>query len=288
MKSILAALMAAFLLIGCDHSNPIDSPSANATQSQAMFSELSMAKTANATLSSDISTFGDDGAQGSHDSLRNARMLDSLKKYLSLTDNQFASLNVYGATLFASLGDIRSQVVSHAIARDSARTLVKAARDQFVASVVSILTAEQVTLFEAWLNLYWDKTPHRRGPGRGGDDGGPGGLDDSLRNAQMLDSLKAYLSLTDGQFTSLKEYGTTLITTLGEIKTKVDAHAISPDSARTLEKAARDQFIASVKSILTAEQVVLLEKWLTIHAEKPPHRGGPGGGPHGGPGGRRP
>jgi hypothetical protein len=285
MKSILAALMAAFLLIGCDKSNPIDSPSsANAAQSLAMFSELSMANTANATLATDISTMSDDGALCAHDSIRNARMLDSLKAYLSLTDIQFSSLNEYGITLFTSLGEIRSKVVAGAITRDSARTLVKAARDQFVASVISMLTPEQATLFETWLTLYWDKTPHRGGPGRRGDDGGPGGLNDSLRHAQMLDSLKAYLSLTDVQFASLKEYGTVLMTTLGEIKTKVNAHAISPDSARTLGKAARDQFIASVKSILTTDQVGLLEKWLTIYGEKPPHRGGP----HGGPGGRRP
>ncbi|MFA6456115.1 MAG: hypothetical protein WCW40_04775 [Bacteroidota bacterium] len=173
MRSIFAALLAAILVVGCDQSNPIDS-SASGTQGEAMFSELSMAKTAHATLVlEDAST---DNETCPHDSLRNHHMLDSLKAHLSLTESQFDTVKVFAATLISTLHDIRSQVEAKTITRDSARVLVKAARDLFVLSVKSILTAQQTSLFETWLMRYWNRPPHHRhGHGRPGGHGGPGG-----------------------------------------------------------------------------------------------------------------
>lgn len=291
MKSIFAALMVAFLVIGCDHSNPNSSSSGNTGQSQVMFSELSMAKTANAMLSTDISTVGDDGVQYLHDSMRNAQMLDSLKVYLSLTEVQFTSLKEYGTTLLATLGGIRSQVIVQSVTKDSARLLVIAARDQFVASVNSMLTTQQSALFQTWLIRYWNNKPFCGIPRPIRNGIGPDRFIDSLRHAQILDSLKAYLALTDDQFLLLKDYDTILFSTLNSIQSNINTHSITPDSAMTLQKAARDQFISSLKSILTADQIILLDTWEALHEKTPPHRDGTTGprrGPHGGPVGGRP
>lgn len=172
MKSILAALMITLLVVGCDQSSPVDSNS-DLAQQEATFSELSMYNTTQAPSTVQIIT-ADSGRQF-HDSLRNMRMLDSLKAYLSLTDEQFTSVKTYGATLFATLADIRNQVMSKTITREEAKTLVIAARDQFVTSVKSILTADQLTLFTTWLEKHWNKPPHRGVPGGRKGHGGPGG-----------------------------------------------------------------------------------------------------------------
>jgi hypothetical protein len=122
-----------------------------------------------------------DSGRHLHDSLRNAYMLDSLKAYLTLTDEQFAKVQEFGSTLFSTLADIRSQVQARTIKPDSAMTLVKIARDEFVASVKSILTEEQTTLFDEWLVKHWNKPIHGRegkpgrGPGGKGHRGGHGG-----------------------------------------------------------------------------------------------------------------
>jgi hypothetical protein len=95
-------------------------------------------------------------------------MLDSLKVYLTLTDEQFALLKAAGTTLFTALEDIRAQVQAKTVTPDSALVLVKAARDQFVASVKIFLTADQLVKFDQWLILYWNKTPKAPRRPRGG------------------------------------------------------------------------------------------------------------------------
>ena len=54
------------------------------------------------------------------------------------------------------------------------RELVKAARDQFVASVQSILTTDQLALFDRWVVKFWNKAGHRGGPRGHGGSGGHG------------------------------------------------------------------------------------------------------------------
>ncbi|MCX6138410.1 MAG: hypothetical protein NTV54_13045, partial [Ignavibacteriales bacterium] len=93
---------------------------------------------------------------------------------------------------------------------------------------------------------------------------------DSLKNNAMLDSLKAYLSLTAGQYTLLKAAGSTLFATLGNIKAQVAAKAITPDSAFVLVKAGRDQFVTSVKAFLTADQLPTFERWLSLYWNRQP------------------
>jgi hypothetical protein len=94
---------------------------------------------------------------------------------------QFDSLKAYGAALFSELDSIRSYIRSGAISKDSARILVAAARDQFVAAVSAILTVDQQTLFNKWIVKFWDPRMmggRRHGPGHGsgpGHGGGPGG-----------------------------------------------------------------------------------------------------------------
>lgn len=172
MKKIFAVVFFALLLVGCDKSNPTESTSASS--SEVAFSETSMLKMAIITVDGLVVITGADSV--CHDSLRNVRMLDSLTIHLGLTAEQFDSVNVYGATLFTSLQDIRQQVKDTLITKLQARDLVKAARDQFIASVRSILTTEQTTIFDAWIIKFWNKQGHRGGPrGHGGPNGGHGG-----------------------------------------------------------------------------------------------------------------
>jgi hypothetical protein len=180
MKSIFAALVLALLVVGCDRSGPVDASADQTTE--ATFSELSMYKITIETEA--VQIISADSGKHQHDSLRNGRMMDSLKTFLKLSDAQFDSVKLYGATLFATLGDIRTQVMTNVITRDSARVFVAEARNTFVLSVKSILSAEQLTLFETWLTRHWlDDHRGGRGPGgrghggRGGHGrpGGPGG-----------------------------------------------------------------------------------------------------------------
>lgn len=174
MKNLLAALLLALLVIGCDRSSPVDASASTATQSEAVFSETSMLKAVLPT-GSIADVVADTGVRPPHDSLRNVYMLDSLKAYLGLTDEQFTQLQGFGATLQTTLADIKTQVDAKTITRDSAKVLVGLARATFVDSVKSILTADQLTSFETWLTKYWDRKPIRGVPGGHGGHGGPGG-----------------------------------------------------------------------------------------------------------------
>lgn len=168
MKNIFAVIVAALLLVGCDKNNPVDQ---TASSSEVEFSETSMYKTA---VAADEELVRLSAGSVVHDSLRHGRMLGSLRWYVGLSDAQVESVKVYGKSLFESLQNIRAQVQDSTITRDEARILVQAARDQFVASVKSILTEDQTTKFEEWIVKFWNKHHHRRGHGRGRHDG-PGG-----------------------------------------------------------------------------------------------------------------
>ncbi|MEW6061997.1 MAG: hypothetical protein AB1600_08670 [Bacteroidota bacterium] len=170
MKNIFVVVSFALLLVGCDKNNPVEQTSSTA---DVEFSETSMYKTAVATDDEYVRLCRDSVA---HDSLRHGKMLGTLKWYVGLSDAQVESVKVYGKLLFESIQDIRQQVKDSAITREEARILVQAARDQFVASVKSILTEDQRTKFEEWIVKFWNKH-HRRGHERGsrGEHGGHGG-----------------------------------------------------------------------------------------------------------------
>ncbi len=185
MKQILAAILALVLVAGCERGGPTDSASSQtsvAAQSTGTFGEVSMYKMA-VTSAADIAPA--EIEIQAHDSLKNNAMLDSLTVYLALTDGQVTLLKAAGTTLFTALENIRTQVQAKAVTPDSALVLVKAARDQFVASVKTILTADQLVKFEEWLTLYWNKTP--KAPRRP-HIGGP--RSDSLKHPTIPDSLK--------------------------------------------------------------------------------------------------
>jgi len=185
MKHLLAAILALVIVAGCERSGPTDSASSQtsvAAQSTGTFGEVSMYKMT-VTSAADIAPA--EIEIQAHDSLKNNAMLDSLKVYLALTDEQVTLLKAAGITLFTALEDIRAQVQAKGMTSDSALVLVKAARDQFVASVKTILTADQLVKFEEWLTLYWNKTP--KAPRRP-HIGGP--RSDSLKHPTIPDSLK--------------------------------------------------------------------------------------------------
>jgi hypothetical protein len=169
MKHFLAAAVFALILVGCDQSNPVE----NSTGGEALYSEASMYKM---TIMSDTEIEQMQGNGPGHDSLRHGRMLGHLKTVVGLTDVQFDSVKVYAQTMFVALNDIRSQVHDSLITREQAQVRVAEVRAQFVASITAILTTDQLAKFEEWVANFWNKPPHRRGPGgRGGHGGGPGG-----------------------------------------------------------------------------------------------------------------
>lgn len=169
MKNLLAAALFAVILIGCDNSSPIEADQ----NSDAMYSETSMLKTTQAT---DDELRTNQGNGPAHDSLRHARMLNHLKTYVGLTDEQFDSVHVYARTLFTTLNDIRTQVKDTIITREQAKELVVAARARFIASVTAIVTEEQLTLLTDWVQKFWNKPAGRKGPGgKGGPGHGHGG-----------------------------------------------------------------------------------------------------------------
>jgi hypothetical protein len=176
MKKIFAVALFALLLVGCDKSNPTDTTTASSSAVE--FSETSMLKMTILQVDDIIITTTADSV--CHDSLRHGRMLNSLNIHLGLTPEQFDSVKVYGVTLFNTLKDIRQQVKDTLITKIQARELVKLARHQFIASVQSILTTEQLVKFDRWVVRFWNKDGHRGGGprGQGGRHGGSGGQDD--------------------------------------------------------------------------------------------------------------
>ena len=170
MKKLFGFALFALLVVGCDKSNPTNTTTFSTTTSATVaFSETSMLKMAVETVDGLVITTKDDSV--CHDSLRNSYLLDSLKIHLGLTAEQFDSVKVYGTVLFATLKDIRHQVKDTLITKMQARELVKAARDLFIASVQSILTIDQLVIFDAWVIRFWDKAGHRGGHGRHGEHG---------------------------------------------------------------------------------------------------------------------
>ncbi len=116
---------------------------------------------------------------------------------------------------------------------------------------------------------------------------GEGSAHDSVRHGRMLGHLKTYLELTDAQFDSAKVYAGTMFETLKNIRTQVHDSVITRAEAKVLVVEARAEFVASIKLILTADQIVKFERWVTEFWNKHPRRHGHGGrGGHGGPGGR--
>lgn len=166
MKNILFAALVAAVLIGCDNSNPAGA----SVPTDAEYSETSMYKTTTASQTEAVQL---QSKNMFHDSLRHGKMLGTLKRHVQLTEAQFESVKVYGKTLFETLKAIRVQVLDSTISKEQARELVIAARAQFIESVKSILTDEQIAKFEEWIVRFWNKhhgRPHGRGhhPGPGG------------------------------------------------------------------------------------------------------------------------
>ncbi|MDD8017467.1 MAG: hypothetical protein PHP42_03755 [Bacteroidota bacterium] len=177
MKHLFVLLTLVLMFAGCERSNPVQSSASssgvsNAAAMNVPFSEQSMVLTTT-VADSEVEHMHGDGP--GHDSLRNVRLLDSLKAFLGLTNDQVDSIKVYGSTLLETLKNIRKEYKADSISEDSAHALVKIARNQFIASVRSILTTEQKTKFDQWLSQFWDRH-HGEGEGHeGGDDHGNGG-----------------------------------------------------------------------------------------------------------------
>jgi hypothetical protein len=201
MKNLFVAVFFALLLVGCDKSSPTAATD-NSTSSSAVtaandvaFSEYSMyvsAVTADSldTLICNDSTahdslhhhfrdslrHADDSLHHFRDSLHIVHMFSLLKDSLALTDAQVDSIQVYVQTLFAALDTIHAQVRDSVITRDEALVLVQTARDQFITSVESILTADQLALLDEWMIKFWNHE-HQRGHRGGGEHGGMHGDD---------------------------------------------------------------------------------------------------------------
>jgi len=166
MKNVLAVTLMVIALVGCDQSNPAEATSPTDVE----YSELSMYKTTVAAQN-EVEQLRTQNIY--HDSLRHGRMLGTLIRYVGLNDTQIESVKVYGSIMFETLKGIRAQVHDSLITREEARNLVNAAREQFIASVRSILSEEQSAKLDEWIVKFWTKQ-HGRPPGRRGPHG-PGG-----------------------------------------------------------------------------------------------------------------
>lgn len=173
MKKYLVLFALVLFIAGCTKDTPVEAGDySTSSVSEATYSTNSMLNTTTSLMKAGQLVADSGGCV--HDSLRNMHMLDSLKVYLSLTDDQFNSLQQIGTALFTKLTDIRAQVMAHTITRDSSKTLVNAARAEFVTAVKAILTTDQQTLFDTWLTLFWnDPKPGHGGHGGGHEHGGP-------------------------------------------------------------------------------------------------------------------
>lgn len=168
MKSLI---FASFLLLitGCSFDSPTES------MTDVLYSEDSMVYTAT-SASADFSMMS--GSFHAHDSLKHMRMFQKLKDYVGLTDTQVAQVKVFADTLFSRLKAIKQTGRRDSLSRDSVKSLVKLERDNFINSVKSILTADQLVKFEEWITKFWDnknglwRPRGHRGHGHGGHGGG--------------------------------------------------------------------------------------------------------------------
>lgn len=166
MKYVLAITLMVIVLVGCDQSNPAEATS----PADVEYNELSMYKSTVATQN-EVEQLRTQNIY--HDSLRHGRMLGTLIRYIGLNEAQIESVKVYGGVMFETLKGIRAQVRDSLITCDEARNLVIAAREQFIASIRSVLTDEQSTKLDEWIIKFWNKQ-HGRPPGRRGPHS-PGG-----------------------------------------------------------------------------------------------------------------
>jgi hypothetical protein len=113
-----------------------------------------------------------------NDSLRQDRILEHLTERLGLTGEQVDSIRAFAQRLTDALGSIRVQVRDSVMTKEEARASVAAAREEFIASVRSVLTADQLALLDEWILHFWNRGigrgPHGgpMGPGDHGRDGG--------------------------------------------------------------------------------------------------------------------
>ena len=156
MNKMFFFVAISLLTIGCKDENLIGINGAN----DDFFSENSMLNSVFTTSSNTSSqTTGNSPSVMVHDSTRNHRMWQHLKRYLELTDVQVDSIKIYAGVLKTELIAIRDRVKSGEITREDAKVLVKAARLVFVEDVKSVLTDTQKVKFDRWLVRFW----HRHG-----------------------------------------------------------------------------------------------------------------------------
>lgn len=188
MKYLFVAGLFALVIAGCDRNNPTavssDNSPSTLSSGNVAFSESVMVTnvvTSDPALIMCDSSSRDsvrhivDSLRHTEDSLRQVRMLGLLKDSLGLSDAQIDSIKLYAQTLSSTLESIHAQVRDSSITRDQAVEMVKAARDQFIASIQSVLTADQLALFDRWIYHFWN-CDHRPGEFGGGPRGpeGPG------------------------------------------------------------------------------------------------------------------
>jgi len=159
MKTLLSALVLAFLITGCDQTAPTQQ-----SENADMFSEESMLKFASAP-DSDPGLVNPEA--GMHNGPRHGRMMQHLIAYLSLTEDQLTAIRVLGDDMFSALSAIRDQVQADAISHEEAQALVHELRTQFMDDVRALLTPEQQSLLDSWEQNRWERG-HRRGGGRHG------------------------------------------------------------------------------------------------------------------------
>ncbi len=144
MKSIGLLLVILFVLAGCN--NPVE-----VTQEELYTESIMM----------DIS----DAPEGVRDvdtptgpGRKFARMMLSLKRFVGLSEEQWTSVKGFARVLANEVKTVRESFKNGDLSREEAFEQLRTARRTFVGSVKSILTDDQVPLFERWLRRVWYAT----------------------------------------------------------------------------------------------------------------------------------
>lgn len=174
MKYTVVVAFLVSLFVGCKENTLIDDTVFEESLYSVGLMENSVTSTFNPFAKS-TSTNIPSSSTNHYDSTRHLRMLTHLQTYLSLTDTQFVAISAFANTMYEELVAIRAQVDSSFIEKDSAKVLVEIARTKFIDSIKTVLTEEQLVLFDTWVQTFWNRQGMRRGHGgRGHGHGGHG------------------------------------------------------------------------------------------------------------------
>lgn len=170
--------------------------------------------------------------------------LDELVSLLGLSAEQIAQIQPILDATRVSAEEIRAQVKAGTLSKEEGCQKIKALRDAQKAQIMVLLTAEQQAKFASMRE-------HHHGP-----------FD--------LTKLKDALGLSDEQVSQVSAIQAATQSKISDIHAQVEAGSLSADAARAQIEQIKQDTMAQVKAVLTAEQVAELDKLLAQRREGKP------------------